>query len=92
MRTVTIEAIRDHYDFMAQVYRLFWGEHLHHGLFISGDERPRLAQEQMLKFCVRLLARDFDAHITGITISRKQAEFAKKLARRNGVRDRVYCG
>jgi tocopherol O-methyltransferase len=111
MGTVTIEAIRDHYDSMAQVYRLFWGEHLHHGLFTSGDERPRRAQEQMLAFCVRLLAlapcavvldvgcgyggtavylaRHYDAHVTGITISRKQAEFAKKLARRNGVCDRV---
>ena len=111
MGTVTIEAIRDHYDSMAHVYRLFWGEHLHHGLFIRGDEGPRQAQEQMLEFCVRLLAlapgaavldvgcgyggtavylaRDFDAHVTGITISRKQADFAKKLARRNGVRDRV---
>jgi hypothetical protein len=47
MGIVTIEAIRDHYDSMAQVYRLFWGEHLHRGLFISGDERPRQAQEQM---------------------------------------------
>jgi tocopherol O-methyltransferase len=108
---VTIESIRDHYDSMAQVYRLFWGEHLHHGLFIRGDEGPRQAQEQMLEFCVCLLAlapgaavldvgcgygstavylaRDFGAHVTGITISRKQAEFAKKLARRNGVCDRV---
>jgi SAM-dependent methyltransferase len=91
---VTIEAIRDHYDSMAQVYRLFWGEHLHHGLFINGDERPRKAQEQMLEFCVRLLAlapgaavldvgcgyggtavylaRDHDAHVTGIRNSQGQ--------------------
>ena len=92
MGMVTIEAIRDHYDSMDRVYRLFWGEHLHHGLFISGDERPRHAQEQMLEFCVGLLAlapgaavldvgsgyggtavylaRNYDAHVTGVTISR----------------------
>jgi tocopherol O-methyltransferase len=52
----TTEAIRDHYDSMARVYRLFWGEHLHHGLFVNGDEQPRHAQEQMLEFCVGKLA------------------------------------
>jgi tocopherol O-methyltransferase len=107
----TTETVRDHYDSMARVYRLFWGEHLHHGLFINGDERPRRAQEQMLEFCVRrlafppgaavldvgcgyggtsiYLARNYDARVTGITLSRKQAEFARKSARRNGVEDRV---
>jgi tocopherol O-methyltransferase len=111
METVTTEAIRDHYDSMAQVYRLFWGEHLHHGLFLRGDECPRLAQEQMLKFCADLLAlapgatvldvgcgyggtsiylaRNHGARVTGITLSRKQAEFAGKSARRHCVHDRV---
>jgi tocopherol O-methyltransferase len=56
LQTATTEAIRDHYDSMARVYRLFWGEHLHHGLFVNGDERPRRAQEQMLEFCVGKLA------------------------------------
>jgi cyclopropane fatty-acyl-phospholipid synthase-like methyltransferase len=111
METVTAEAIRDHYDSMAQVYRLFWGEHLHHGLFLSGDERPRRAQEQMLDFCVQLLAlapgaavldvgcgyggtsvylaRNYGARVTGITLSRKQAQFAGRSAKRHGVHDRV---
>jgi tocopherol O-methyltransferase len=111
MQMVTTEAVREHYDSMARVYRLFWGQHLHHGLFVSGDERPRRAQEQMLEFCVRILAfapgsvvldvgcgyggtsiylaRNHDARVTGITLSRKQAEFADKSARRNGVHDRV---
>ena len=34
-------------------------------------------------------ARNHDARVTGITLSRKQAEFADKSARRNGVHDRV---
>jgi tocopherol O-methyltransferase len=111
MQMVTTEAVRDHYDSMARVYRLFWGQHLHHGLFVSGDERPLRAQEQMLEFCLRILAfapgsavldvgcgyggtsiylaRNHDARVTGITLSRKQAAFADKSARRNGVHDRV---
>src|SRR5271155_2697199 len=97
------EAVRDHYDAMAWVYRLFWGHHLHHGLFLSGDEHPRRAQEEMIEFCLRMLgfapgsavldvgcgyggtavylARNYDARVTGITLSRKQAEFARKIAR-----------
>lgn len=105
------EAVRDHYDAMAWVYRLFWGHHLHHGLFLSGDEHPRRAQEEMIEFCLRMLgfapgsavldvgcgyggtavylARNYDARVTGITLSRKQAEFARKIARSNRVHDRV---
>ncbi|MFB3813509.1 MAG: cyclopropane-fatty-acyl-phospholipid synthase family protein [Terriglobales bacterium] len=111
MKTVTTAAVSDHYDSMARVYRYFWGEHLHHGLFISGDEPPRHAQEQMLEFCARklalsqgaavldvgcgyggtavYLARNFNARVTGITLSRKQVEFASNSARRCGVHERV---
>jgi tocopherol O-methyltransferase len=111
LQTATTEAVRDHYDSMARVYRLFWGEHLHHGLFVNGDERPRRAQQQMLEFCVGkltpepgsavldvgcgyggtsiYLARNYGARVTGVTLSRKQADFASMSARRDGVQDRV---
>lgn len=36
-RTAAAQA-RDHYEGLSLLYRLLWGEHLHHGLFRSGGE------------------------------------------------------
>ncbi|MGA8151444.1 MAG: class I SAM-dependent methyltransferase [Terriglobales bacterium] len=44
-------AIAQHYDSMALVYQLFWGSHLHHGIFSPGASNPRAAQRRMLDFC-----------------------------------------
>jgi tocopherol O-methyltransferase len=44
-------AVRDHYDSFAWAYRFYWGDHLHHGLFRSGREQPREAQEALLRYC-----------------------------------------
>lgn len=43
--------ISEHYDFFLPFYRLVWGEHIHHGLFLRGDETPKQAQEQMIAHC-----------------------------------------
>jgi tocopherol O-methyltransferase len=45
---VTKTAIRNHYDVATPFYRLFWGPHIHHGLWEVGDESPRLAQRQLI--------------------------------------------
>lgn len=49
------DEVRRHYEVMSLPYRLFWGEHLHHGLFLTGCENPYQAQTQLLEFCSRLL-------------------------------------
>jgi len=36
-----------HYDDLDAFYREIWGEHLHHGLWINGDEPPEVAVEKL---------------------------------------------
>lgn len=44
--------IQEHYNDFAWIYRLYWGDHIHHGLFRTGNETPRQAQELLLRHCV----------------------------------------
>ncbi len=41
--TVEKRVIRNHYDLTTPFYRLFWGPHIHHGLW-EANETPREAQ------------------------------------------------
>ncbi len=43
--------VRDHYDQFAWAYRRYWGDHLHHGFFLTGQEDSAQAQELMLRHC-----------------------------------------
>jgi cyclopropane fatty-acyl-phospholipid synthase-like methyltransferase len=60
------DAIRNHYDRFAWAYRFYWGDHLHHGLFRSGQERPREAQEALLRHCASRAGLRPGSHIADV--------------------------
>jgi tocopherol O-methyltransferase len=46
--------IIEHYDLVSPYYRSLWGEHLHHGYWIRGDESKEKAQLQLIEYLARL--------------------------------------
>ena len=45
--------IVEHYDLVSPYYRSLWGEHLHHGYWIRGDESKEQAQLQLIEYLGR---------------------------------------
>lgn len=43
----SLEQIADHYDELAELYQLLWGKHLHHGLWLTGNESKEEACENL---------------------------------------------
>jgi tocopherol O-methyltransferase len=43
------EKVREHYDLMSPYYHSLWGEHIHHGYWIRGDESKETAQVQLIE-------------------------------------------
>jgi tocopherol O-methyltransferase len=46
--------IVEHYDFVSPYYQSLWGEHIHHGYWIRGDESKELAQHQLMEHLAEL--------------------------------------
>lgn len=44
----------EHYDVVSPYYRALWGEHLHHGYWIRGDESKEQAQLQLIEHLANL--------------------------------------
>jgi tocopherol O-methyltransferase len=42
-------AVADHYQDLDRIYREVWGEHVHHGLWRTGNESPTEAVEQLVE-------------------------------------------
>jgi tocopherol O-methyltransferase len=49
IRPISREMVADHYQELDQIYREVWGEHVHHGLWLTGRESPTLAVEQLVE-------------------------------------------
>jgi tocopherol O-methyltransferase len=60
------DAIRRHYDSLSMLYRLFWGDHLHHGWFSTGKEKAREAQIEMLWQCTAMARVRFAARVLDV--------------------------
>jgi tocopherol O-methyltransferase len=48
------EKIRAHYDRLSPYYHSLWGEHLHHGYWIRGNETKEQAQVQLIEHLVQV--------------------------------------
>jgi tocopherol O-methyltransferase len=48
------EKVRNHYDLVSPYYHALWGEHLHHGYWIQGDEPKEKAQLQLIEHLARV--------------------------------------
>src|SRR5580693_38722 len=46
--------IVEHYDAISPYYQSLWGEHIHHGYWIRGDESKELAQVQLMEHLAEL--------------------------------------
>jgi tocopherol O-methyltransferase len=46
--------IIEHYDLVSSYYRSLWGEHLHHGYWIRGDESKEKAQLQLIEYLAQM--------------------------------------
>ncbi|HEX2229043.1 MAG TPA: class I SAM-dependent methyltransferase [Candidatus Binatia bacterium] len=96
-------SVAAHYDDLDPFYRSVWGEHLHHGYWISGKEAAEQAVLNLTHLVAQragirsgtsvcdigcgygatalILARDYGATVTGITISHRQFAIAQSAAK-----------
>ena len=60
------QKIIEHYDLLSPYYRALWGEHLHHGYWIRGDESKEKAQLQLIEHLAHLANIKPDSNILDI--------------------------
>ncbi len=58
--------IVEHYDVVSPYYRALWGEHLHHGFWITGDESKETAQIQLIEHLANLANVQYGSDILDI--------------------------
>lgn len=58
--------VREHYDRMSPYYHALWGEHIHHGYWIRGDESKETAQVQLIEHLAEAAGVQPDAQILDV--------------------------
>jgi len=58
--------VREHYDRMSPYYHSLWGEHIHHGYWIRGDESKETAQVQLIEHLAEAARVQPDAQILDV--------------------------
>ena len=48
------DSIRRHYDLITPFYLKIWGEHIHHGLWLKGNETKEDAQENLVRELIKI--------------------------------------
>ncbi|MGO4524695.1 cyclopropane-fatty-acyl-phospholipid synthase family protein [Microvirga sp. 2MCAF35] len=59
-------SVADHYDELDPFYREIWGEHVHHGLWTTGQETPDQAVEALIAHLAGTLALKSGQHVCDI--------------------------
>lgn len=81
---VGVHEVAAHYDALDPFYRDVWGEHVHHGLWETGTERPDEAVRELVR---RVAAQGAIARgHTVVDIGAGYGATARQLARENGAR------
>lgn len=99
-RDLSSRHVSAHYDELDSLYREIWGEHVHHGLWLSGEETRQEAAANLARQVMRwldirsnqevcdigcgygatarMIAEQYSAHVTGVSISRTQIEKGRR--------------
>jgi tocopherol O-methyltransferase len=62
----TSAAVAQHYDDLDLFYRELWGDHVHHGLWITGLEKPAQAVENLIACLARHLELNPGQHVCDV--------------------------
>lgn len=80
--------IVEHYDVVSPYYQSLWGEHIHHGYWIRGDESKEVAQVQLTEHLAQLanVSRDVEVLDIGCGFGGSSLFLARKYqARATGI-------
>jgi tocopherol O-methyltransferase len=83
-RPADARRVAGHYDALDPFYRALWGEHLHHGLFVTGSEAPEEAVLRMVDRVAEAAALSPGEEVCDVGCG--YGATALELARRHGVR------